>query len=72
MRSSQKDVAKDADTYKPVVFDDKDLLAKVKLSQSGHMLLSDGRLAVWSRLAAIPWTYLVVAPEAKLLADASN
>jgi len=70
VRSSQKDVAKDADTYKPVTFDDADLLARVKLGQSGHMLLPGGRLAVWSRLAAIPWTYLVVAPEAKLLARA--
>ena len=72
VRSSQKDIAKDADNYKPVVYEDPQLLAKVALGQTGHMLLGDGRLAVWSRLAAIPWTYLVIAKEAKLLAGGAN
>ena len=44
------------------------VLAKTKLALTGHAHTADGRLAVWSHLAAIPWTYVVVADEAKMLA----
>jgi hypothetical protein len=68
VRSSQKDLAKDAKKYKPVRYEEAAVLQASKASQSGHITLGDGKLAVWSRLVAIPWVYIVVAPEAKLLA----
>jgi len=68
VRSSQKDLAKDAKKYKPVRYEEAAVLQASKASQSGHITLGDGKLAVWSRLVAIPWVYVVVAPEAKLLA----
>ena len=67
VRSGDKDIAKNAATYKPKKFEDEGVLAKTKLALTGHAQMADGRLAVWSHLAAIPWTYVVVADEAKLL-----
>jgi len=72
VRSSQKESAKDADTYKPVRYEEDAVIEAIRDGQNGHVVLPGGRLAVWSRLAAIPWIYLVVAPEDKLLASSGR
>ena len=67
VRSSQKESARDASKYKPLPFEDKEVLAAIKKQHNGHLQLSGGRLVFWSRLEAIPWTYIVVGDEAKFL-----
>jgi len=67
VRSSQKETARDVIEDDPVLFEDAAVLARTKKAQAGHAAMSNGRLAVWSRLSAIPWTYLVVAEESALL-----
>lgn len=75
VRSSQKDEARDATTWKIKLLDDAPLLAAIKENESGHVTRDDGKLAVWSRVGTVAWTYLVVGdPDALLdsadLADA--
>ena len=67
VRSTQKESARDAQRYKPERFENDELLKAIKKQHNGHVALSDGRLAFWARLEAIPWTYVVLGQESKLL-----
>jgi serine/threonine-protein kinase len=67
VRATQKESARDAKKYKPERFEDEGLLKAIKKQHNGHVALADGRLAFWARLEAIPWTYVVLGDEAKVL-----
>lgn len=67
VRSTQKESARDAKKYKPQAFEDQVLLKAIAKQHNGHVVLADGRLAFWGRLEAIPWTYVVLGDEAKVL-----
>jgi hypothetical protein len=68
VRSSEKAAAKDAEAYDPKPFEEPQVLAAAKGRQSGHLELPDGRLALWSRLRAVDWLYVVVGSADALLA----
>ncbi len=69
VRSSQKALAKDIKEYKNPEFGDakeglgeigKAILAAAKAQPNGHLEIDDGRLAVWSKVEATGWLYIVV------------
>lgn len=51
--------------YSP--FDHPEVLAASKTQAQGRLELSEGRLGVWARLEAVPWTYVVVGKTSDLL-----
>ena len=67
VRATQKESARDATKYKPARFEDEELFKAIKKQHNGHVALADGRLAFWARLEAIPWTYVVLGDESKVL-----
>jgi hypothetical protein len=52
-------------TYKP--FDEPAILAAAKTASHGSLTLPGDRVAFWSRLGVVPWTYVVIGPEGPLL-----
>ena len=76
VRGSQKALAKDAKEYKNPEFSDaadglgavgKEILAAAQGQPNGHLELDGGRLAVWSKVEATGWLYIVVGAEDALL-----
>jgi hypothetical protein len=80
VRSSLKDLARNAKDYKNPPIGDAGVLGAVgdtilqtmKKQPSGHLQIDGGRLAVWSRVEATGWNYLVVGDEATLLKASSK
>ena len=68
VRSSLKDEARSATSWKLRLFDQPKLVEAAKSQPSGHVSLEDGRLAVWSRLDAVAWFYVVIGDPQALLA----
>jgi len=48
-------------------FDLPEVLEAAKTKPNGRIEMSGGRLAVWSKLEVVPWTYVVVGPTADML-----
>ncbi|MFO0747315.1 MAG: protein kinase [Myxococcota bacterium] len=71
VRSSQKGVARTLRVYEPPTYEVAELVAAVKARASGHEALPDGRLALWASLGEVGLTYLVIGPEAGLLATSA-
>jgi len=75
VRASLKDQARSVKDYKNPPIGDASvlgptgdaILAAMKKQPSGHLQLDGARLAVWSRVEATGWNYLVVGDETKLL-----
>jgi len=76
VRGSQKALAKDLKEYKNPEFGDakdglgdvgKAILAAAKGQPNGHLEIDGGRLAVWSKVEATGWLYIVVGEEGALL-----
>jgi len=72
VRSSQKDVAMDATRWRLEPYSEGLVVDALRLERQGHMTLPGDRLAFWSRLVAVPWTYLIVGPADALLAAAER
>jgi len=68
VRSTQKELARDAEKYENPPFEHKDVLAAAKDAANGHLDLGGGKLALWSKLRAVPWLYVVVGETDALLA----
>ena len=68
VRSSQKEVAADASRYVVLPFEEPAVLAASKARSSGHVELEGGRLALFSRLDSVGWTYVVIGSMDRILA----
>lgn len=80
VRASQKDRALDATEWTNPDFEDakdgvgaagKAILAAAKQQSAGHLELDDERLAVWSKVEATGWLYVVIG-ETKAMLEASR
>jgi hypothetical protein len=69
VRASEKALARDVDEYINPEFADPDkgvgaegraILAAAKAQSNGHLELADGKLAVWSKVEATGWLYVVI------------
>ncbi len=69
VRSTQKEEARDAKSWKLVLYDQARLLDAVKAQRSGHITLDDGRLAVWTHLDTVAWVYVVVGEAKAMLGE---
>lgn len=73
VQSSMRDSARTATTWEPAAFPMPDVLAKMRARPGGgHTLTGEGEAAqfvAWERLRSVPWTYVLVGPEAALLAE---
>ncbi|TNF36489.1 MAG: hypothetical protein EP329_05235 [Deltaproteobacteria bacterium] len=67
VRSTLKEEARDAKTWKLELFDQARLLDAIKAQRSGHMTTDDGRLAVWTHLDTVQWAYVVMGEPAAML-----
>jgi hypothetical protein len=66
VRSSLMGAARGAKfDYQP--FEEPAVLAALKTASSGNVQLPRGRIAFWSRLTIVPWTYVVIGAEDTLL-----
>jgi len=72
VRSSQKDIAADASKYVVLPFEDNAVLDAARTRSSGHVQLDGGRLALFSRMGNIGWTYVVIGPTDRLLGVAGE
>ena len=81
VRASQKALARDAKEYTNPALDDekaglgldgKKILAAIKAQPTGHLELDGQRLAVWARVEATGWVYLVLGEAHALLGAASR
>jgi serine/threonine-protein kinase len=78
VRGSQKEEARKAKEYNPPAFDadsalgadGKAILEAARRSPSGHLELPGNRLALWSRVEATGWLYVVIGDTEGLLAVA--
>ncbi|MCC6621536.1 MAG: protein kinase [Deltaproteobacteria bacterium] len=68
VRASLKDQARDAEKYDNPPFEHKNVLEAAKDQVNGHLDLGGGKIALWSKLRAVPWLYVVVGDTDKLLA----
>ena len=67
IQSSQKDTARTMTEYAPARFPDEAALTTLHGQPSGHLLRDDGSLLSWSRLSAVPWTYVLEIPQPEAL-----
>ncbi len=67
VRSTQKAIARTVTEWEPVMYEEALVVAGIKASDVGHVIVPDGRLAVWSALGKVGLTYVVIGPEAALL-----
>jgi serine/threonine protein kinase len=68
VRSSLADRARSGSAYEPAPFPWPDVPERVAAGEHvGTLVLPDGQIASWQRLDAVPWTYVLVGAEAKLL-----
>lgn len=67
IQSSQKDTARTMTEYAPARFPDEAALSTLHSEPSGHLVRDDGSLLSWSRLSAVPWTYVLEIPEPEAL-----
>ncbi len=56
-----------AGQHEPRPFEQPDIIEAAKGARQGSLTLPDGRLAFWSRLGIVPWTYVIIGPEEPLL-----
>jgi len=68
VRSSQKEVVRTLTEYAPPLYDEPVVVSGMRSAEVGHVVLPDGRIALWNALGRVGLTYLVVGPEAELLA----
>jgi len=67
VRSTQKEVARSARVFVPLVYEEPLVVVGIKAADVGHVVVPDGRLAVWSALGRVGLFYVVIGPEAALL-----
>ncbi len=76
VRTTQKEAARNVKEYTNPLFSDPTkgfgdvgarVLAAAKAQPNGHLELEDGKLAVWSKVEATGWLYVVIGDEQPLL-----
>ncbi|MCC6623642.1 MAG: protein kinase [Deltaproteobacteria bacterium] len=68
VRSSDKARARDAKNDTPMPFPDAEVRAAIGARAQGHLARPDGVIALWAPVVSTGWSYVVVGPEADLLA----